>query len=651
FALSFFTPSTTFDALLSMTDLSRVELEAVLERLNALSLVDLLPGEERYSMHPLTRAYIHQDLHNDPKTMQEISLRFVRLWVDYATKYGGSSKTYNLIESEWMNLKVAYGWAKNIAGIKGEVVENEDAALLGVNLVRSLQPYLLFSKRWDEGMAMDAFGYDAAHALNIPYLRAFTIESPDERTDISFVPEMKGEVVSQRISPSTRTKKSQISNSPTQRNKGMRAVDIIVKKRDGLELTGEEIRFFINGISKGDIPDYQTASWSMATLLNGMTVRETRDLTLAMAQSGDILDLSDIGHPVVDKHSTGGVGDKTTLIVLPIVAACGLPVGKMSGRGLGFSGGTLDKMESIPGYRVNLTTEEYKRQLLEIGIVLTGQTLSLAPVDGKLYALRDVTGSVPSIPLIASSILSKKIASGAHAILLDVKVGLGSFMQQLEEARELAALMVAIGELAGRKTVSLLSDMNQPLGYAVGNALEVREAIETLHGGGPKDLIEHCLRVSAHMLVLGEIAKNTAVGYEMARKAITDGRAFNKFRAMIGAQGGDVSYVDNPNKLPQAKYIEVVKSPYNGYLAQINARTIGETMVKLGGGRAKKGDQIDHAVGIVVHHKVGDAVRKGEPLFTLHSNNLDLISETRESVLSAHTWSKDPIARLPLFYE
>ena len=273
----------------------------------------------------------------------------------------------------------------------------------------------------------------------------------------------------------------------------MRAVDIIIKKRDKEELSTEEINFFIEGFVSGEITDYQASAWAMAVVLNGMNLRETTDLTLAIARSGATLDLSDVVDIAVDKHSSGGVGDKTTLVVLPVVAACGLPVGKMSGRGLGFSGGTIDKLESIPGYRVTLTTEEFKKQLKQIGVVLTGQSLDLAPADGKLYALRDVTGTVQSIPLIASSIMSKKIAAGANAIVLDVKVGLGAFMQSLDEARLLADTMTRIGEMAGRKVKTLLSDMNQPLGFAVGNALEVREAIDVLHGSGPADFREHCL--------------------------------------------------------------------------------------------------------------------------------------------------------------
>ena len=430
----------------------------------------------------------------------------------------------------------------------------------------------------------------------------------------------------------------------------MRAVDIIIKKRDKGELTREEIEFFVQGFTRGEIADYQVSAWAMAVLLNGMTARETADLTLALAHSGEMVDLSDVVEIAVDKHSTGGVGDKTSLVVLPVVAACGLPVGKVSGRGLGFSGGTLDKMESIPGYRCDLTTDEFKRQLREVGIVLTGQTPDLAPADGKLYALRDVTGTVQSIPLIASSVMSKKIAAGAQAILLDVKVGLGAFMQTLDEGRQLAKLMIAIGELAGRRVVALLSDMNQPLGHAVGNALEVREAIETLHGGGPQDFREHCLTFSAHMLTLGGVAPDLASVRALAVRALDDGSAFQKFRALVSAQGGDVSYVDDPAKLPKARLIEVVNAPRSGYLAQVHARIVGEAAVTLGAGRAKKGDPIDHAVGILIHHKVGDFVERGQPLFTIHANDPARQAEVRELVLNAHVWSNEPVAPLPIFY-
>ena len=430
----------------------------------------------------------------------------------------------------------------------------------------------------------------------------------------------------------------------------MKAVDVIIKKRDGMELSREEIDFFINGITRGSIPDYQAAAWAMAVLLNGMTERETTDLTMAMARSGEMLDLSGVVPLAVDKHSTGGVGDKTTLVVEPLVAACGLPVGKMSGRGLGFSGGTLDKMESIPGFRVNLTREEFLQKLGDEGLVLAGQSGDLAPADGKLYALRDVTGTVPSIPLIASSIMSKKIAAGAQAIVLDVKVGTGAFMETLPEARQLAELMVAIGRLSGRKVVALLSDMNQPLGNAVGNALEVKEAIDTLQGGGPADFWEHCLVVASHLLVVGRKAVDIDEARRMAETTLQDGIAWQQFRRLVTSQGGEVSVVDKPALLPQAPLVETVAAERSGYLLGIDAREVGETSVELGAGRARKEDPIDHAVGIVIHHKVGDHIGKGEGLFTIHANDLSKMVAARKRLLAAHQWSDHPVEPLPLFY-
>jgi pyrimidine-nucleoside phosphorylase len=431
----------------------------------------------------------------------------------------------------------------------------------------------------------------------------------------------------------------------------MRAVDIIVKKRDKGELSKEEIEFFVHGFVKDQIPDYQVSAWAMAVVLNGMTPRETTDLTLAMVLSGRILDLADVVDVAVDKHSTGGVGDKTTLVALPIVAACGLPVGKMSGRGLGFSGGTLDKMESIPGYRVDLDTNQFRQQLKEKGIVLSGQSADLTPADGKLYALRDVTGTVPSIPLIASSIMSKKIAAGAQAIVLDVKVGRGAFMKTVDTARELGELMERIGELAGRKVVYLLSDMNQPLGHAVGNALEVAEAVDALRGGGPSDLREHSLRLSSQMLVLGGRANSLEDGRSASERAIASGAAFEKFRVLVESQGGDPAYVDDPDRLPKATYVETVVSPWAGWVAQVDARQVADASVALGAGRSRKTDPIDHAVGLVVHHKVGDHVEQGEPLFTVHANNEQAGVEARQRVLKGHAFSNEPVAPLPHFYE
>ena len=430
----------------------------------------------------------------------------------------------------------------------------------------------------------------------------------------------------------------------------MRIVEIIIKKRDKYELSKEEIEFFIEGYTHGEIPDYQASALAMAILLNGMSTRETTDLTLAMAHSGEVLDLSNVVPIAVDKHSTGGVGDKTSLVVAPTVAACGLPVGKMSGRGLGFSGGTLDKLESIPGFRSNLSTEEFIQQLKSIGIVLTGQSADLAPADGKLYALRDVTGTVQSIPLIASSIMSKKIAAGAQAILLDVKVGLGAFMTDLGDARKLAKLMVAIGKLAGKKTVAILSDMNQPLGFAVGNSVELQEAMETLRGGGPKDFKEHCMVICGYMLSLGGLAGNESQGRKIAEAALAQGKALKRFRELVQAQGGDVKYVDEPSLLDKSRYIVDVKSPRSGYLAEINACEVGKTAVLLGGGRAQKGDVIDYTVGIIVRHKVGDRVEAGEHLFTIHANDEDKLELAKQAVMKAHQWSEEPVKPLPLYY-
>lgn len=430
----------------------------------------------------------------------------------------------------------------------------------------------------------------------------------------------------------------------------MRMVDIIIKKRDKYELSQEEIEFFIQGYTKGEIPDYQASSLAMAILLNGMTSRETKELTLAMAHSGEVLDLSKVVPITVDKHSTGGVGDKTSLVVTPTVSACGLPVGKMSGRGLGFSGGTLDKLESIPGFRINLTIDEFIQQLKTIGIALTGQSSDLAPADGKLYALRDVTGTVQSIPLIASSIMSKKIAAGAQAILLDVKVGLGAFMTDLEDARKLGELMVEIGKMVGRKTVAILSDMNQPLGQAVGNSLELKEALDTLKGNGPEDFREHCMVVSGYMLALGGLARDETLGKTMAEEAMEGGKSLERFRDLVQAQGGDVSYVDEPGKLTKASMIVEVKSPRSGYLREINAREAGETAVLLGGGRERKADPIDYTVGVIVQHKVGDWVRAGDLLFTIHANDEEKLEMATQKMLGAHQWSDEPVEPLSLYY-
>lgn len=430
----------------------------------------------------------------------------------------------------------------------------------------------------------------------------------------------------------------------------MRAVDLIIKKRDKQTLSKEEIKFLIDNYTNGAIPDYQMSAWAMAVTLNGMTHQETTDLTMAMAHSGELLDLSRAVPLAVDKHSTGGVGDKTTLTVAPLVAACGLPVGKMSGRGLGFSGGTIDKLESIPGIKLNLTTEEFIQQLKEIGIVLTGQSADLAPADGKLYALRDVTGTVESIPLIASSIMSKKIAAGAQAIVLDVKVGKGAFMPTLEKARELAEEMVSIGELSGRRVIAVLSPMDQPLGNAVGNALELKEAVEMLHSKGPADYRYHCLHLAAYMLILGQKAANLDEGLVMVERAVLDGSGFRKFRELVIAQQGDVSYIDDLDKLPQAESVEQIAAEKSGWVREVNAKEVGETSVTLGAGREKKGDPIDPAVGIMVYAKIGDEVKAGQTLFEIHANDHVKLLQAKERLKGAVDITQNRVERPPYFH-
>ena len=431
----------------------------------------------------------------------------------------------------------------------------------------------------------------------------------------------------------------------------MRAVNIIIKKRDGGELSREEIAFFLEGFTHGEIPDYQAAAWAMAVLFRGMTARETADLTRVIAASGTQLDLSSVVPIAVDKHSTGGVGDKTTLAVLPIVAACGVPVAKMTGRGLGFTGGTLDKMESIPGFRVDLTTEQFLDQLGRIGMVLSSPTDDLAPADEKLYALRDVTGTVPSIPLIVSSVMSKKIAAGAQAIVLDVKVGVGAFMQTIDEAVVLSEMMVDIGRHADRRVVALISDMNQPLGHAVGNALEVREAIETLHGDGPPDFRGHCLEIAGHMIVLAGKSEDLRQAMEMASKSLDTGIAYEKFVELIDAQGGDVAVVEDPGRLPRAQLVEKVVASQSGTVEAINAREVGLTAMELGAGRVAKGDTIDHAVGVVIHCKVGDRVERGDALFTVHANKADQRDTAVRRLFQAFSLTDSEVEPLPLFYQ
>lgn len=423
----------------------------------------------------------------------------------------------------------------------------------------------------------------------------------------------------------------------------MRAVDIITNIRDKKPLSQAEIAFLMEGYTNGTIPDYQMASWAMAVLLNGMSHEEIAHLTIAMANSGDILDLSELNAIIVDKHSTGGVGDKTTLSVGPMVAACGLPVGKMSGRGLGFSGGTIDKLESVPGFRSELSTEAFIAQLKAIGIVVAGQSLDLAPADGKLYALRDATGTVPSIPLIASSIMSKKIAAGANAIVLDVKVGEGAFMKDLTQARELAEVMVEIGRLSKRRVIAMLSPMDQPLGQAVGNALELKEAVMLLKNEGPEDYRQHCLDVASYMLLVGEKVDSIEATRSMAEETLQNGRALAKLHALISAQGGDARYVDDLELLPKAHNIESVKANKSGYIKAINAQNVGEACVILGGGRSKKGDLIDPAVGVMVNAKIGDKVVMGQSIFDVHFNKPEVIQDAIDKLKDAIDIVDEPV--------
>lgn len=434
----------------------------------------------------------------------------------------------------------------------------------------------------------------------------------------------------------------------------MNMLDIIANKRDGGALSREQIEWFVDAVAKERIPDYQIAALLMAIVLRGMTHDETVALTLAMAHSGQVLDLSgDIGY-AVDKHSSGGVGDKTSLVVLPLVAACGVKVAKMSGRGLGLTGGTLDKLESIHGFNVNLSETEFRRIARETGLVLAGQSGDLAPADGKLYALRDVTGTVQSIPLIVGSIMSKKIAAGAKGIVLDVKMGSGAFMKTLEDAQTLAHAMVEIGTMAGRDMVATVSDMNQPLGAMVGHALEIRETIETLRGNGPDDFREHCLSIAAHMLWLagqGQKWTDEAATLEELRRVLHSGAAFEKFRQMVEVQGGDVRMVDDPSKLPTASLIEVVPVPQNGYIAGVSAEGIARAAFDLGAGRVKKGEPIDFAVGIEVHVKVGEAIHAGQPLLTLYANDPQKQAAARAQALAAISYSESPVAQLPHTYD
>ena len=430
----------------------------------------------------------------------------------------------------------------------------------------------------------------------------------------------------------------------------MRMVDIIIKKKENKELTKEEISFFVKGFTNGTIPDYQASSLAMAICFNGMNKKEIGILTDEMLHSGDTIDLSSIEGKKVDKHSTGGVGDKTSLVLGPLVASCGVKLAKMSGRGLGHTGGTLDKLESSPGVTIEIGEEDFFKQVNDIGIAIVGQTGSLVPCDKKLYALRDVTGTVNSIPLIASSIMSKKLASGSDTILLDVKFGSGAFMKDLDSARELARTMVDIGDELNRDTRAILTDMNQPLGLAIGNNLEVIEAINTLNGNGPKDLVELCINAGAIMLTQAKRVNNVDEGKKLLEENIKNGKALDKLAQMVKAQGGDESYIYNPSKFDKAKYIIDVKSNKAGYVKEINALEIGEAAMKLGAGRATKEDVLDFTAGIVLEKKVGSKVDVGDTLCKVYSNKENIDSILNE-VLESFKFTNDELKTLPIIYE
>ena len=400
----------------------------------------------------------------------------------------------------------------------------------------------------------------------------------------------------------------------------MRMIDIIEKKRDGKSLTKEEIEFFVNGYTHEEVPDYQASSLAMAIFFQDMNDEERAALTMSMVNSGEKIDLSDINGIKVDKHSTGGVGDTTTLVLAPLVAAVGVPVAKMSGRGLGHTGGTIDKLESVKGFNVEISEKDFIKLVNDNQVAVIGQSGNLTPADKKLYALRDVTGTVNSIPLIASSIMSKKIAAGADAIVLDVKTGSGAFMKTLDDAEALAHAMVRIGNNVGRNTMAIISDMSQPLGNAIGNALELKEAISTLKGNGPKDLTELVLTLGSQMVVLAEQATSLDEARQMLIDAIKTGKALNKFKTFLSNQGGDDSIVDSPEKLPSAKYQVEFKAKKDGYITEIIANEIGVASMMLGAGRQTKEDVIDLGVGIVLNKKVGEHVEKGENILTIHTN-------------------------------
>lgn len=404
----------------------------------------------------------------------------------------------------------------------------------------------------------------------------------------------------------------------------MRMVDLIEKKRDGLELSKPEINFIINGYTEGAIPDYQMSALTMAIFFQGMTEAERANLTMAMVESGDQINLSEIEGIKVDKHSTGGVGDTTTLALGPLVAAVGVPVAKMSGRGLGHTGGTIDKLESVAGFHVEIRNDEFIELVNKNKLAVIGQSGNLTPADKKLYALRDVTATVDSIPLIASSIMSKKIAAGADCIVLDVKTGAGAFMKTLEDSRNLAKAMVSIGNNVGRKTMAIISDMSQPLGFAIGNALEVKEAIDTLKGRGPEDLTELCLTLGSNMVYLAEKAASLEEARKLLEEAIRDGSALEAMKLFLTSQGGDGSVVEDPTKLPQATYTYELPAKEDGFVAEIVADAVGLAAMLLGAGRATKESKIDLAVGLVLRKKIGDKVKKGESLVTIHSNSANV---------------------------
>ena len=429
----------------------------------------------------------------------------------------------------------------------------------------------------------------------------------------------------------------------------MNMYDIINRKKYGLELTAGELSYVVSGFTNGSIPDYQMAAFLMAVRLNGMTERETVDLTLSMAESGEMLDLSSINGVTADKHSTGGVGDKTTLAVGPIAASLGLKIAKMSGRGLGHTGGTIDKLESIPGFRTELTKEEFFRQVEEHGIAIVSQSAFLAPADKKIYALRDVTATVDSLPLVASSIMSKKLALGAGAIVLDVKVGNGAFMKTLPEAVSLAEQMVAIGNGAGRKTYALLTDMNQPLGRAVGNSLEVMEAIQCLKNSGPEDLALEVNWLSAFLLLSAGRVRTIEEGKELSARAVRSGEAFAKFAEMVGAQGGDTSCLYDTGLFPKASESLPVFPEATGFIESVNTEEIGRAGVELGAGRLKKDDIIDPAVGIILHKKIGDPV-SDEPVATVYANDSALLEPAADRIRNAISLSRSPVPKPKTVY-